>query len=250
MIKNTLLLLVIFVALTQIVFASDEDIWDNANTAYDQGNYSMAIENYTTYLEHGHRLPEVYYNLGGAYFKDNKLGLAIASFRHSLKLDPAFTAAKENLAYVRSFAVDKVETKPRGFLVDIWYALAGVLSPGTNFILTLILYWLLSANISLLIIGYGKRELMIYLLVIIALLFIFSATITRFVVNQERNTRWGVVISPSVDLREGPGDEFEKIFTGHEGLEFKILNKREGYMLVELDSGLKGWMPQASLTEI
>lgn len=247
---RALILLISLAIFSQIAFAADEDIWNKANTAYDQGNFNTAIDEYTSYLDRGHRLPEVYYNLGGAYFKAGKLGLAIASYRHCLKLDPASAAARENLAYVRGFVVDKVETKPRGFLVDIWYGLAGILSPGANFILTIIFYWLLCGIISLLIIGYGKRELVIYLLMIIAFMFILSAAITRFVVSEERNTRWGVVISSAVELREGPGDEFGKIFTGHEGLEFKILTKRQDYILIELDSGLKGWIPQASLTEI
>jgi hypothetical protein len=247
---RALLVISALLAFAQFAIATDEDIWNKANTAYDQGSYADAIEGYTSFLDRGHRFPEVYYNLGNAYFKDGKLGLAIASFRHCLKLDPAFSAARENLAYVRGFAVDKVETKPRGFLVDIWYGLAGILSPQTYFVLTIAFYWLFCAIVSLLIAGYGKRELVIYLLIITAFLFIFSAAITRFVVSGERNSHWGVVISPAVELREGPGDEFEKIFTGHEGLEFKIMAKRQGYILVELDSGLKGWIPQTSLTEI
>lgn len=233
-----------------LLMASDEDIWNKANAAYDQGDYSAAAENYTTYLERGHLLPEVYYNLGNAYFKQGKLGLAVASYHHSLKLNPAFKPARENLAFARTFAVDKVEEKPRGFLVDIWYGFASILSPQANFILTIFFYWLLCGAISLLLLRYGKRELVIYLVIIAAFMFILSAAVTRFAIIEERGAHWGVVIASAVDLRDGPGEEFEKIFTGHEGLEFKIISERQNYYLVELASGLKGWIPQASLTEI
>lgn len=247
---RVLLIFILFACFANSLRAADEDIWSKANTAYDQGDYAAAAEGYTAFLERGHLLPEVYHNLGNAYFKQGKLGLAIASFRHALRLNPSYTTAKENLAYVRGFAVDKVEEKPRGFVLDIWYGLVSIFSPQGNYLITIIFYWLLCAAISLLLLRYGKRELVIYLVIIAAFMFILSAAVTRFAINEERGAHWGVVIVSAVDLREGPGDEFEKIFTGHEGLEFKILSKRQNYCLVELSSGLKGWIAQASLTEI
>jgi tetratricopeptide (TPR) repeat protein len=247
---RTLLIVLLLLFSGSLLMAADDEIWNKANAAYDQGDYAAAAEAYTSFLERGHLLPEVYYNLGNSYFKQGKLGLAVASFHHSLKLNPGFRPAKENLVYVRGYAVDKVEEKPRGFLVDIWYGFASILSPQANFIVTIFLYWFLCAAISLLLIRYGKRELVIYLVIIAAFMFILSAAVTRFEINEERGAHWGVVIVSAVDLREGPGEEFEKIFTGHEGLEFKILSKRQNYCLVELTSGLKGWIPQASLMEI
>lgn len=250
MTTRKLLFLFWFIFSISPLMASDDEIWNKANTAYDQGDYATATDNYISYLEHGHLLPEVYYNLGNAYFKQGKLGLAMASYHHSLKLNPSFKAARENLVFARSFAIDKVEEKPRGFLVDIWHSLTSLLTPQANFLLSIFLYWLLCAAISLLLLRYGKRELVIYLVIIAAFMFILSAAITRFAINEERGSTWGVVIVSSVDLRDGPGEEFEKIFTGHEGLEFKIISKRQNYCLVELASGLKGWIPRASLTEI
>lgn len=250
MITRNLLIIFLFVFSCSMLLAADEEIWNRANAAYDQGDYNSAAENYTAYLERGHLLPEVYYNLGNAYFKQGKLGLAVASYHHSLKLNPSFKAARENLIFARSFAVDKVEEKPRGFLVDIWYNLVTILTPQANFGLSIFFYWLLCAAISMLLLNYGKRELVIYLVIIAAFMFILSATVTRFAINEERGAHWGVVIASAVDLRDGPGEEFEKIFTGHEGLEFKIISRRQNYCLVELASGLKGWIPQTSLTEI
>ena len=242
--------IIIFVLIAASSFAADIEIWNQANSNYDQGRYTEAIDGYRTFLERGYRFPEVYFNLGNAYFKDNKIGPAIASFRHSLKLAPSFTPAKENLDYARTFTVDRVEPKPRGFLLDLWYGLVDLISPSGYFILSIILYWILCAIGVFLINGYGRRELTVYILIFTSIAFITSVTITRFAVNHERNTRWGVVVAQSVDLREGPGDEFGKIFTGHEGLEIKIISARQKYILIELENGLKGWIPGESLTEI
>lgn len=248
LIKSLTLILLLFS--TIVCFGSNDDIWDGANVAYDQGDFNSAIEGYRKILERDHRYPLVYYNLGNAYFKNGQIGLAIAAYGHSLKIDPSFKLAKENLEYVRKFTVDKVEEKPRGFLLNLWYGLAGLLLAEGYFILTIVIYWILCAVITLLIIGVGKKEFLTYLLILFSAVFILGIAITHFVVNQTHNPRWGVVIVPSVELREGPGEEFEKIFTGHEGLEFKILSQRQDYYLIELASGLKGWVPATTLTEI
>jgi len=243
-----LLLILLFPA--NAVYGSDDDIWIKANSAYDQNNFDSAIEGYRLLLEHGIRQPEVYYNLGSAYFKNDQLGMAIAAFRHCLKINPSFKLAQENLDYVRKFTIDKVEKRDRGFMLDIWYGLAEILPPEGHFIFTIAVFWVLCLIITLLLLGFGKKELLIYLLILLTVVFIFEVVITNFVIDETINTRWGVITVVSAELREGPGEDFGKIFTGHEGLEFKILSWRQGYYLVELANGLKGWIQEITLTEI
>ncbi|MCD6161872.1 MAG: tetratricopeptide repeat protein [candidate division Zixibacteria bacterium] len=229
---------------------SDQDIWEQANNAYDQNNFKEALDGYLLLLEHGNRSPSVYYNLGSAYFKNNQVGMAIAAYRLCLKLDPSFTKAQENLEYVRRYTVDKVEKPPKGFLLNLWSGMAGIFSAEEYFVFTIIIYWILSLIITLMILGIGKKEFLSYLLILLVVVFILSGVQTHFVINETINTKWGVLTAASAELREGPGEDFEKIFTGHEGLEFKILSQRQGYYLVELANGLNGWIKGATLTEI
>lgn len=229
---------------------SDQDIWTKANEAYDQNNYKEAINDYLLLLEHGNRSPSVYYNLGSAYFKNNQIGMSIAAYRLSLKLDPSFTMAKENLEYVRKYVVDKVEKPPKGFLLNLWSGMAGLFSGEAYFLCTIIIYWGLGLVITVMILGIGKKEFLSYLLILLFAMFILGGVLTHFVINETVNTKWGVITAASAELREGPSEDFEKIFTGHEGLEFKILSQRQGYYLVELANGLNGWIKGATLTEI
>lgn len=245
----TATLLVLFIAFPASA-TIDDDIWRDANTAYDDGEYSNSIDGYLKLLEKGRRTPEVYHNLGNAYFKSDKLGLAIAAYRHAINIDPSFAPARENLLYARQFTVDKVQEKPRGFLLNVWNGMAGLFSPQGYFVFTLIIFWVIIGLLSLLVLGIGRQELLTYLLILLGIIFILGAIITYTVVDEEQNTKWGVMTATSADLREGPGEDFEKIFTGHEGLEFKILSQRQGYYLVELRNGLKGWLRSSLLTEI
>jgi len=231
-------------------YGTDEEIWTKANADFDQNNFESAINGYRLLLERGVRQPAVYYNLGGAYFKNDQIGMAIAAYLHCLKIDPSFTAAKENLEYVRRYTIDKVEEKPKGFLLNIWYGLIGILPAEWYFIFTIIVYWALCLIITLMIVGFGKKEILSYLLILSFIIFIIGVINTNFLIDETVNSKWGVITVASAELREGPGEDFGKIFTGHEGLEFKILSHRQGYYLVELANGLKGWIEGSTLTEI
>jgi len=235
---------------TRSIASPESEIWNEANRAYDNTEFAKAIQKYNQLLERGKPNPAIYYNLGNAYFKNDQIGLAIAALRNCLTIDPSFALARENLEYVRKFTVDKVEERPKGFLINIWEGMTELFSPTNYFIATLIIYWSLGAVVTLFITRIGKREVLTYLLIFLAVVLILGVALTRYVVDQEINTNWGVLTAASADLREGPGEDFEKIFTGHEGLEFKILSRRQDYYLVELLSGLRGWIPTVTLAEI
>ena len=243
-------LFTVLLLLVNTTYGSNEETWTQANAAFDQKNFDSAIEGYRLLLERDVRQPVVYYNLGNAYFKNNKIGMAIAAYRHCLKIDPSFNLAKENLSYVRKYTVDRVEDKPKGFLLNIWFWMTGIFSAEGFFVFAIISYWGLCLIITLMVIGLGKKEFLSYLLILSIAMFILSAVITHSVIDETINTKWGVITVASAELREGPGEDFTKIFTGHEGLEFKVLSRRQDYCLVELANGLKGWIKASTLTEI
>lgn len=71
--------------------------FDNANETYDKGRFEEAIVLYEELIEADVVSPEVFYNLGNAYYRMGKLGPAIANFERTLQIDPGFDNAQENL---------------------------------------------------------------------------------------------------------------------------------------------------------
>ena len=54
-----------------------EQLWNKANTAYINGDFHAAADTYEELLSRGVSSMKLYYNLGNAYFKDDRLGKAI-----------------------------------------------------------------------------------------------------------------------------------------------------------------------------
>ena len=74
-----------------------EDLFTQGNNAYQTGNYSQAIQHYEQLAAAQVAAPEVFYNLGNAYYRFGKLGHAIANYERALHLNPRLEQAQENL---------------------------------------------------------------------------------------------------------------------------------------------------------
>ena len=54
----------------------------------------------------------------------------------------------------------------------------------------------------------------------------------------------GVLVSQEVIVRKGDGNAYEPQFNEplHEGVEFKVTNRRRGWLHIELPDGNRGWI--------
>lgn len=246
------IVVVLFLALAVVPVGSGStlDLWNEANSAYDKGDYERAIQSYLSLIDGGMISGELFYNVGNAFYKAGKIGAAIGYYRMALKINPSLTVCEENLRFVRNQVVDKVELQPRGILHDIWFAVVSFQRADFYLVTSAILFWFSIAVLSLIMLAARYKRRLIYLLIISGSLLIMTSVVTASAIRQEQRQRPGVIVVPSVELLEGPGKEFGKLFTCHDGLEFNIMSLRQGYYLVELANGLKGWIPADALMEI
>lgn len=91
-----------------------------ADSAYNNGDYALAIDEYTRLAKTNGVSSELYYNLGNAYSKGGFYGRAVVCYVRALSIDPSNTAARENLIYVESKVTDnnKAELKDKKLSVE------------------------------------------------------------------------------------------------------------------------------------
>ena len=78
-------------------------LFDGANEAFGNGDYTAASAGYARLEELGVREPAVSYNLATAYARQGKLGLAVQHYERALRRDPGHEDSHHNLALVRDF---------------------------------------------------------------------------------------------------------------------------------------------------
>lgn len=91
----------------------------NADTEYTKGNYQQAIKDYEDLLKNGVS-PEVYYNLGNAYYRTDNITKAVLAYERAHLLSPGDEDINFNLQFARSKTIDKITPVSEMFFVT-WY---------------------------------------------------------------------------------------------------------------------------------
>jgi len=71
--------------------------FEQANDAYARGAYEEAARGYEALIAESIEDPAVFFNLGNAYYKQWRLGCAIANYERALRLEPGMPDARDNL---------------------------------------------------------------------------------------------------------------------------------------------------------
>ncbi|MDF7808751.1 tetratricopeptide repeat protein [Pontiellaceae bacterium B12219] len=119
---NKFLRIIIGLLLCLATAQAQDESFQKAQTAYDEGRYAEAVLLYESLIERGIDNPELHYNLANACFKDSDLPKAVSHYRtawYDLPRDPDI---KANLHFALN-AAGAIESTP-SFLEHLFYSLS------------------------------------------------------------------------------------------------------------------------------
>jgi tetratricopeptide (TPR) repeat protein len=212
-------------------------LFQKGNQSYEEGRFDRAIEEYEEILDF-----KVFYNLGNAHFRQKQLGRAILSYRRALALRPRDEDAQANLSYIKLYTLDKIEEQKINPLSNMLHSFLELWSIDEFAVLTS-LFYSLSMLFGILMLFRGpKRYLRLGFVAVLILMLIFGSSLLARIYYE--SVDHGVVIAPQVEIRSGPGEDYILQVTGHEGLEFRLDGKAEGWYRISLPNGIRGWIPK------
>jgi tetratricopeptide (TPR) repeat protein len=219
-----------------------------ANRAYEAGDLDEAVRLYQASLDAGLDNAIIHYNLGNAYYKRGDVGKAIASYLRALRRNPRDGAARANLAQAQTLLRDEalaplrlpVFLKPLGWIygrlsLNDW-AWSGLIAIAVLAMVAILGQWARLPRAPL-------RRLRWALLC--AAVVAFTMMGLHFRAEVERDT--AVVVADEVDVRSGPGPDYNLAFKIHEGLQVFVAERREGWVQIHLGGELVGWVPKDQL---
>lgn len=243
-----------------------------ANAAYESGDYPSAIGEYTRLVETDIAAPELFYNLGNAYYKEGDLGRAVLWYERARRLAPRDPDLRENLALTRSLLRDKqlVETEPRwrqkllawhrdtttaesvaaASILYVLVCLMGVVFVFRETDVVSRVYAKASVASPGRLLGLDKAQdlgLAIAVVVLVGAAFAYSAVGK---VSAERSRDRGVVLEEEVSVFSGPSRDASVQFKVHEGTIVSVRDARPGWVRVDLPGDLTGWVDAESLDRI
>ncbi len=242
--KHLFLILIAIICLNNNTSAKNDnnllEVFKTANNLYEKADYAGAIEKYQNLVDSGIKNKSIYYNLGNAYYKTNKLGMAILNYKRAYKLSPRDKDIAANLEFMREKVVDQVKyEKPLPQIIwgkiifmltlNEWTILCGILY---LLFMSLLIFCILKRDVSAEIVFYRN---LIFVVLCITVIFLVSSYLT----NKQLEA---VITVEEVDVRNGPGGNYSKGFVLHEGTEVYVENDSGNWLEIVLPNGLKGWI--------
>jgi tetratricopeptide (TPR) repeat protein len=241
---NFLIIIFIVTSLNISAHSQPDSVLNMANKQYIEGNFDKAAELYQTLVDSGFYNAELFYNLGNAYFKLNRIPYAILNYERAFKLNPTDEDILFNLEFARTFAVDRIEPLPVFFLTKWYRSIRGILS--TNgwawnsiiffaFTLALVLLFWFSLR------GWVKRlsfAWAILTLSVAIMSIVFSAQEKQMAMLRNQ----AIIFQPVVSVKSSPGINGKDLFIIHSGTKVEISKALGEWVEIRIADGNKGWV--------
>jgi tetratricopeptide (TPR) repeat protein len=251
--KYLLNILLFFLTATSIFATEPKTLLDSANNAYSKGNFEKAALYYEKILSEGYEAPEVYFNLGNAYYKLDRIGMSVLNYERAKKLSPNDEQINFNLRLANQRTLDKIESGPQLFLNDWWDNVKSMQSERTWGLRSIVCFCLFLFFLGIFITS-GKlftKQLGFWL----GLVFLFFSIISFFTAksryNDLMNKNSAVIISSSAEIKNAPSNTGIKLFILHEGSVVaspQTVTTPEGdWVMVQLSPEKAGWVKRSSL---
>jgi len=233
---NTILAILI----TATVFAQ-ADLLQKANELYTKDQFKEAIDVYNQILMTNMESPEVYYNLGNAYYKTNQYTLSILNYERAKLLAPDDEDIDFNLLVANQKVVDSIQELPGIFIVRWWNSLVNSQTTDTWATLSIVGFILFLTLLGLYFFartGEVKR-ISFWAGCFLIVFTIFSWSFAAKQKSRLVNHSYAIVMQPTVTVKSSPSEKGTNLFVIHEGLKVRITDKLGDWVAINVDGGKK-----------
>lgn len=209
--------------------------------AYKAGDFQKAIDVFESLADSGVVNGQLYYDLGNAYLKSDRLGPALLWYERANRLIPGDPDLQFNLTYARSLTKDAVDESGPS-LVRIFFFWKYQLSHRTVIVLAIVssfLFWGIVA--ARLVTGRRRLARAAILAAIPALIFTLTAMFNFY---EAAHTRHGVVLPEEIAVRSGLDKGTTQLFSLHAGARVTIVKALKDHYQIRFSADKIGWVAQ------
>lgn len=231
--------------LTHPVPGQSTELFDQATTAYNEGDYQSAASKYEQILEGGEHSAEVYFNLGNSYYKMNKVGPSIYYYEKALMLAPGDQEILNNLTFARNMTLDDFTVSeepvvskflkriPAYYNADRWAIISIIMAA---------LFVALFIAFRFLLTPFAKR--ITFISSIFFLLLCLSSIFLAYQQQQAyQDDQPAIIMAEAIKVRSEPNARGQYAFEIHEGSKVQVLEQLGGWGKIQASNGNTGWIP-------
>ena len=237
----------------EINYSQEEsNLLQRANELYAQGEFLQAAHLYEQILQEKGVAPELYYNLGNAYFRAHEIARAILNYERTLRLNPRFADARYNLELAQSRLQDNI-VAPEAFFVKRWInKLISNYTSNQWFYFSWILF--IFGLIGFLFFVFGKsrtlRKTSFTIAVSILIISMLSLTFSVVRKNQFLNHKDAIVMIGVITVKSSPDRSGTDLFELREGTKVSVKSTLGDWVEIMIADGRIGWVERRQIEEI
>jgi len=207
-----------------------------ANEEFAQGHFKEAIAGYEALVSAGQWNPNLFYDLGNAYFRTKDFGRAILNYERALALDRHHPEARANLRIARDEA-RALELQPSRLERYLQLASANQYS-----VVAAVAFWLMIFVFAAMIFA-RRRSTALALSVCCLFVSAFAAWAVYVLERGNEGRALAIIIGKDVQARLATADTANSVLALPPGSEIKILSTRGDWTYAALPNDSRGWIP-------
>lgn len=246
------LLYILVFLFSAVSFGQNEKLFDDGKELYKNGKYQQAINSWMQIIENGEASAELYFNLGNAQYKLNRIGPSIYYYEKALQLSPNDSDIKNNLAFAENARIDAIDPLPKSvfskwyhniadtFTFDGWAIFTVICSIG--FIGLFLLYYF----------SYSEKIKRLFFAATLLIGLVFTATITLAFTTYEEYTKNqpAIIFANELEVKSEPNLGSNTAFVLHEGTKVQITAQDGNWFRIVIADGKDGWAPASELKQL
>lgn len=239
--------IVLFTFLSLSVFAQETDstsIFQQANYAYQNGDFETAVQQYETLKETGSISENATFNLANAYFKKGEIGKSILNYERVLKQNPKNADAIKNLAFVKTNLEQSLDELPELFFITWWKNIvyyfeaniwAWIAVAFAWFALIALAFYFFSKNILFKKTAFSK-------LVVFTIVAVFSFFVSKINSGAIGAKTEIILTEKQSQAKDAPSENAQNADVFYEGTKLKVLDHIEDFYKTKNADGQIIWV--------
>jgi tetratricopeptide (TPR) repeat protein len=214
------------------------------NQEYAAGDFKAAIDDYEELVRSGQDTPNLFYNLGNAYFRKTDFGRAILNYERALALDPHHPEAEANLQIARD------EARALELIPNRWERIFAFADENQYALAASISFWIGIFSVAAWILGRRRGRGAIALSILSLSIFAIAVGASYELSHGKNGRELAIVTGDKVEARLATADNANRVLTLPAGSEIKIVSQRGDWVYAVLPNNLRGWIPSNSAEQV
>ncbi len=248
---NIYLFILLIFPFTTLLGQSNTTVFDQANAAYNGGNYSLAIEKYESILNDKLHSAEVYFNLGNAHYRLGNVAESVYYFEQAKRLDPMDKTILNNSSFANNMTQDAIDKLPETQIDLLQQKVLAFLTLDQWTIITLVFAWM--GALLFFVYRWNNHIRFKRLFFSLTIIFVLTTLVSLGLTQSKlalNSIQKAVIFEREIEIWGEPNTRADILFLLHEGTVVEVVDALEGWSKVKLANGSEGWIQNSGIKHL